>query len=639
MTASRTVRPALRAALARHAHRPTSHPAKLPAASIQGPRGQAGDRIALPTYDGSLYELARAGNAEAEAHMRGLETIVATMSDGVLVTDRRGERIRANQAFRRLLGLDHNGDDGETSLVECNAQIDLRDAQGQPVPPERVPTARILRGEVLNGPTALDLTLRAPDGRCVDVSITGAPLWTTVGGIIGTVAVYRDVTEQRHLERRAEEALHVLLGMAEALVTLDGPAETALTPEVNEVVRSFAELASNLLSCQRMSLTLLDPETERLQPMFGLGWSVDVEHQWKAQGNRFRLRDFIPAPRIERLRAGEVVVVDGTSMAPVSGQPEEVSQTLVAPLLRGPLLIGVLALDYGDDPHQFTRQEHVIARAAAQVCTMWLERGRQVREQRWAQEREVAAREAVRRMELFMAMASHECRTPLTVIKGYQQLTEQYLDMLLPDAAKGESLARTLQTARESLAQAQQASVRLSTLLDDLLQVASARAGKLRMHPQPCDVMDIVSETVRQLRRTNPTRRLSLMIPANRRAPIIADPERIVQVVTNYLANAFKYAPADQAVEVRVQIRECIVRVSVRDQGPGLRVADKKAIWEGFCQASGVQLQPGSDVGLGVGLYVCRTIVEQHEGQVGVDSSVGRGSTFWFTLPLSSDAI
>ena len=251
----------------------------------------------------------------------------------------------------------------------------------------------------------------------------------------------------------------------------------------------------------------------------------------------------------------------------------------------------------------------------------------------------IVARETVRRMELFMAMASHEFRTPLTVVKAYQQLAEQSLNIQLPEAETSTPLAHALQAARESLAEAQKASVRLSALLDDLLQVSSAQAGKLRMRLQVCDVIDIVSETIRQLHRTHPARRVRLLLPATRRAPTIADAERIAQVVTNYLTNAFKYAPEDQPVEVRVNVRGHVVRVSVRDRGPGLRAADKRAIWDGFYQAPVVLPQPGSEAGLGVGLYISRTIIEQHAGQVGVDGSIGRGSTFWFTLPLYSDMV
>lgn len=287
--------------------------------------------------------------------------------------------------------------------------------------------------------------------------------------------------------------------------------------------------------------------------------------------------------------------------------------------------------------HAKRAESRTAADAVAQAYATLLERESRLREQEAALAGGITAREVAGRMELFMALASHELRTPLSIIKAYQQLTEQHLTTCLPEAEGGACLAGELRAARESLADAQQASLRLGALLDDLMQASSAKAGKLLMHPRPCDVMDIVSEVLRHLRQTHPARRVRLVAPATRRVPTIADPERIAQVVRNYLANAFKYAPADQPVEMRMRFRGGVVRVSVRDRGPGVRPADRRAIWDGFYQVPGVPPQPGSEAGLGVGLYVCRMIVEQHGGQVGVDSSLGKGSTFWFTLPLFVD--
>jgi signal transduction histidine kinase len=112
---------------------------------------------------------------------------------------------------------------------------------------------------------------------------------------------------------------------------------------------------------------------------------------------------------------------------------------------------------------------------------------------------------------------------------------------------------------------------------------------------------------------------------------------RIEQVVTNYLTNALKYSPADRPVEVGVEVEpgKQQVRVWVRDQGPGLPLAEQGRIWERFHRVQGVEVQSGTGVGLGLGLYICRMIVERHHGQVGVQSASGQGATFWFTLPLS----
>jgi signal transduction histidine kinase len=126
-------------------------------------------------------------------------------------------------------------------------------------------------------------------------------------------------------------------------------------------------------------------------------------------------------------------------------------------------------------------------------------------------------------------------------------------------------------------------------------------------------------------------------MPEDISVPVVADAVRITQVITNYLNNALKYSPTDRPVDVSLRVARKTARVSVRDQGPGLSVAEQKSIWERFYQVDRIKAQSGSAGGLGLGLHICKTIIEQHQGQVGVESTPGEGSTFWFTLPLAAD--
>lgn len=118
--------------------------------------------------------------------------------------------------------------------------------------------------------------------------------------------------------------------------------------------------------------------------------------------------------------------------------------------------------------------------------------------------------------------------------------------------------------------------------------------------------------------------------------PLWADSGRIGQVVVNYLTNALKYSEADCPITVRVTTHAGQVTVVVQDHGPGLPPEEQARVWDRFHRAPGIEVLSGSGVGLGLGLHICKTIITNHGGQVGVDSMVGAGSTFWFTLPLTT---
>src|SRR5260221_8084486 len=165
----------------------------------------------------------------------------------------------------------------------------------------------------------------------------------------------------------------------------------------------------------------------------------------------------------------------------------------------------------------------------------------------------------------------------------------------------------------------------------------------LELHRTPVDLAAVVREQVLALRVAHPHRTVHLELPVDgpceapceAPVPVVADAERIGQVVTNYVTNALKYSQGDQPVAIQVARDAAWVRVSVEDHGPGLPTSEQERIWGRFYQAKGLRVQSGSGTGLGLGLHICKAIIEGHGGKVGVESEVGKGSTFWFTLLLA----
>jgi signal transduction histidine kinase len=260
------------------------------------------------------------------------------------------------------------------------------------------------------------------------------------------------------------------------------------------------------------------------------------------------------------------------------------------------------------------------------------ERDSAVRERDEATAREWASREASRQMELFMAMAGHEIRTPLAVIKGQIHLAERQLGPMLPAGAAAQASA----SARKSLDAAQHAANRLASLLDDLLEVTNAKADRLAMHPEWCELVVLVREHLAEQRPLHPSRRMHLHLKGQPHIFILADPVRITEVLANFLNNACKYSPETMPIDVELCVERGEVRMSVRDRGPGLSPDAQARVWGRFYQEPSIKPQSGGKAGLGLGLYITRVIVEQHGGKVGIDSTVGKGATFWCTLPLGA---
>jgi signal transduction histidine kinase len=252
-----------------------------------------------------------------------------------------------------------------------------------------------------------------------------------------------------------------------------------------------------------------------------------------------------------------------------------------------------------------------------------------------------ALAQANRQLKAYLGIASHELRGPLTSSSLSVQLAAHQLDLARHQVAPQDAaLAGQLAAVQDRLTQAECSLARLTRMLSDLLDVSRLQAGQLAPHRAPTDLRAIVQAAVDEQRQLTPARHIRLHLPARQAVPVCADADRIQQVVTNFLTNAHKYSPADRPVDIRVQIHAGWARVSVRDQGPGLPVVEQARIWEAFRRADGVPVVGASpytnahSLGLGLGLYICKLIIEQHQGQVGVHSAPSRGSAFWFALPV-----
>lgn len=227
----------------------------------------------------------------------------------------------------------------------------------------------------------------------------------------------------------------------------------------------------------------------------------------------------------------------------------------------------------------------------------------------------------------FIKMASHELKTPVTSIKGYiQLLLSMYKDFT--EDRQGFST----QAVQTSLTTIDRQIVKLDRLMSELLDLSKIDSGKLELNMQKFDLGNVVTETVEDIQQTTTH---EIIVKKNSDCKVIGDKSRISQVMHNLLANAIKYSPKINSIEVKIfQPSNNSVAVSISDHGIGIDKKHHEKIFERFYRVEGKSEQ--TYPGFGIGLFIANQIIQRHKGKFSLQSEKGRGSIFTFTLPVAS---
>ncbi|MEP6680095.1 MAG: ATP-binding protein [Chloroflexota bacterium] len=436
-------------------------------------------------------------------------------------------------------------------------------------------------------------------------------------GFFSRIVIGRTLENARLQERLAQDARERAQARERELLSQLGR-DFAYSLEREATVGAIVSGASPLLGDATWLYIVDEAEAElRLAAVEGRDAALVEALREQGAARTIHLGEGIPGRA-----AATATATDGGGEDPALPEEMALSAMLAVPVVsrgqvRGVLVTASRSGSVGDDQRRLAETIAERAGPALDNAALWADLQEQVSREQQAQ----------RIKDDFLSIVSHELRTPLTSIQGYAQLLEGRLRAA--EATNGKELSQ-LRVIRSQVR-------RMRRLVDDLLDVSriDRRAG-VTIEREPVDLAEELRDAVARAQRQHPDRQLTLAAPPT--LPVVADRDRIGQVVTNLLDNAVKYSPDGGPVEVSAEVRGSEVLVSVADTGIGVPADDRNLVFGRFYQAD-EEASPRRFGGLGLGLYISRAIIEAHGGRISVDANAkaGRGSVFSFQIPTRPD--
>lgn len=241
----------------------------------------------------------------------------------------------------------------------------------------------------------------------------------------------------------------------------------------------------------------------------------------------------------------------------------------------------------------------------------------------------------------FLANVSHELRTPLTSVLGFAKIIQRELDRHIfpnvnydPTSRSGRKVARAIDGVREDLGIIVAEGERLTAMINNVLDLAKIEAGRVDWHEVPIRMSELVDRAVAATSSLFAEKAVEMRVEVSADLPIlIGDSDKLLQVLINLISNAVKFTPAG-SVTIHVDHRNATIQTQIIDTGIGIAPEDQANVFEKFRQVGNTLTD--KPTGTGLGLPICREIIEYHGGRIWVESAVGVGSTFVFTIPTNA---
>lgn len=519
-----------------------------------------------------------------------LSAIVESSHDAIVGKTLDGTIISWNRGAQRIFGYEENEIIGKsvytlipTYLYEEEVNILKQIKAGKQV--DHYQTTRVSKS-----------------GKEIPISLTVSPVRNSRNQIIGASKIARDISDQLQKEQLIQfnahklGALHAISKVISEKLDADFIVQTVINATTEVTAADIG------ICCYWMT----KGEGRRVQSVAVGGTAFNhkeisahsylaeefLHEIFQSRGN-VRFDDLCDSPTVHALfNEYRVIEVD------------EIRHCLAVPIYSADnQLTGAILLGYAQQDDYQGVDEEITRSIASQVATA-LENARLFEE--------------VNALNLkkneFIALASHELKTPLTTVKGYLQILERY--------EMNQMMRRFLTKALTQLS-------RIEALINELLDISKIEAGKLSLYYETFNIEDLIADVVETFHFSSQTHHI---VAHNLQHVVVcADRQRIEQVLINLLSNAIKYSPDVDQVLVTLETSDTHVTIKVTDEGVGLSSEQREKIFTRFFRAEGTSKMPG----LGLGLYLSKEIIERHGGHIGVESEIDKGSTFYFSIPYA----
>ncbi len=524
-----------------------------------------------------------------------LETLLETLPVGVVIADENGRISHSNPAAQRIWG--------RTPHVELERYTDYQGfwPDGQRLRSDEWALARAFT----HGETAIGEVVRIVDfdGVAKTIMNNGAPLRDAEGRIFGAVVAFEDISKLVKME----EDQRLLAEVTAAFVaSLDWEA----------TLRHITELAVPRLA-DWCSVDLVDGEEIR---SFSISRAQTTSLAAMAEAwRRYPVDTIADHPVARAIRNGEAIVAPrfadliGTfARDPAHRRLVEdfgLDSCIVVPLRVHDRILGAVTFITAGSGRSFAADDLPLMQELARRAALAVENARLYRE----------AQQATRLREEMLALVSHDLKNPLWVVLLNCKLLEGML-------------SGAMTPVREKLSAIERATRRADRMVNDLVDLAALRAGRLRIERRAESPSRLVEEVVTGLRPLAAEKSQSLTGRVASDLPAMSyDHDRMLQVLSNVVGNAIKATAREGTIEVQVERRGEEAVFSVRDTGPGIPARDLPHVFDQFWRAHDAGYK-----GTGLGLAICRGLVNAHGGRIWVESRIGTGSTFFFSLPVAS---